>query len=335
MYFFYILAYSIIGLGLLLVNHTAYAIQLTLPIDCTLNKDCFIQKYVDTDPGKTYRDYRCGHLTNHGHTGTDFRIKDIEVMQAKVPVIAAEDGVVIAIRKHMKDILVSKADPKSITNKECGNAVILRHENHYTTSYCHLKQHSVKVQKDQHVKRGQLLGYVGLSGSTEFPHVHFGVKHNGKVVDPFTNITDPQYCSQTTNLANSLWHPDIRASLTYNPTHLLNVYFSEEPLTFEQARDGRHRKTYIDPKADNFIVWTTLMGPLKGDILTLQLFSPMGTLMAGHQHVFKKPKADYYFMVGEKRKKDYLWTKGIYTGKVRLTREEKVIFEKEATIEVR
>ena len=47
------------------------------------------------------------------------------------------------------------------------------------------KKDSIVVKKGQRVAMGAILGQVGLSGKTQFPHVHLSVRHNGTVVDPF------------------------------------------------------------------------------------------------------------------------------------------------------
>src|SRR3546814_20632420 len=55
-----------------------------MPIDCTIGEDCYLQQYVDHDPGGGYRDYRCGTLSYDGHKGTDFRLKDVPIMERGV-----------------------------------------------------------------------------------------------------------------------------------------------------------------------------------------------------------------------------------------------------------
>lgn len=48
-----------------------------------------------------------------------------------------------------------------------------------------MKNGYLKVRKGQKVRDGTVLGEIGLSGRTKFPHIHFSVRKNGKVIDPF------------------------------------------------------------------------------------------------------------------------------------------------------
>jgi hypothetical protein len=50
--------------------------EFSQPVDCAVGLDCFIQKYVDHDQGKGWKDFRCGHMSSNGHDGTDFAIAD-------------------------------------------------------------------------------------------------------------------------------------------------------------------------------------------------------------------------------------------------------------------
>jgi murein DD-endopeptidase MepM/ murein hydrolase activator NlpD len=63
-----------------------------------------------------------------------------------------------------------------------GNAVILKHGFGFSTVYAHNKKNVVKV--GQKIKRGDLLGYVGSTGNSTGPHVHYEIWAKGKPVDP-------------------------------------------------------------------------------------------------------------------------------------------------------
>lgn len=63
-----------------------------------------------------------------------------------------------------------------------GNVVIIDHGNNLSTVYAHLSR--FVAQKGENIKKGALIGYVGSTGYSTGPHLHFEVRINGKVVDP-------------------------------------------------------------------------------------------------------------------------------------------------------
>ncbi|HVE64559.1 MAG TPA: peptidoglycan DD-metalloendopeptidase family protein [Mycobacteriales bacterium] len=63
-----------------------------------------------------------------------------------------------------------------------GNIVVIDHGNGFSTAYAH--QSKVAVRKGQRVRRSQLVGYVGSTGASTGPHLHFETRVNGDPVDP-------------------------------------------------------------------------------------------------------------------------------------------------------
>jgi hypothetical protein len=63
-----------------------------------------------------------------------------------------------------------------------GNLVCLNHANGYTTRYGHMR--SFVVSPGQHVKKGQVIGYLGNTGRSTAPHLHYEVRLNGVAVNP-------------------------------------------------------------------------------------------------------------------------------------------------------
>jgi murein DD-endopeptidase MepM/ murein hydrolase activator NlpD len=68
----------------------------------------------------------------------------------------------------------------------CGNMVVLDHGGRLATEYCHLSQIFVGVGQD--VQRGQAIAASGSTGNSTGPHLHFGVRVNGRPVDPMSYL---------------------------------------------------------------------------------------------------------------------------------------------------
>jgi murein DD-endopeptidase MepM/ murein hydrolase activator NlpD len=70
-----------------------------------------------------------------------------------------------------------------------GNVVFINHGHGLTTLYAHAS--SFRVKEGQPIKRGQIIAYVGSTGRSTGPHVHYEVLVNGAAVDPLEYIIDP------------------------------------------------------------------------------------------------------------------------------------------------
>jgi len=63
-----------------------------------------------------------------------------------------------------------------------GNVVKIKHSGGYESLYAH--QSRIRVKKGQQVKKGQIIGYVGNTGRSTGPHLHFALTKNGRWIDP-------------------------------------------------------------------------------------------------------------------------------------------------------
>ena len=84
-----------------------------------------------------------------------------------------------------------------------GNHIVINHGFGYQTLYGHMNKLAVRVGKK--VKRGELIGYVGNTGRSTGPHVHYEVIKNGEKVNPvnfFFNDLSPAEYQQMINLAS-------------------------------------------------------------------------------------------------------------------------------------
>ncbi len=67
-----------------------------------------------------------------------------------------------------------------------GNYVLIRHANGYETSYAHMQRVARGVTPGAKVRQGQIIGYIGSTGLSSGPHVHYEVHVNGRHVNPMT-----------------------------------------------------------------------------------------------------------------------------------------------------
>ena len=89
------------------------------------------------------------------------------------------------INGEMGDPIFASNDGEVVMVRECfgsGGTVLIHHGGRLFTSYFHMSAFDVKV--GEHVTRGQPLGKVGKSGRVTGPHLHFGVKLDGRWLDP-------------------------------------------------------------------------------------------------------------------------------------------------------
>ncbi len=107
------------------------------------------------------------------HSGLDFTAPQ------GTPIYATGDGVVTT----------------SGVGTGTGNHVIINHGYGYETEYMHMVR--IKARGGQRVKRGEVIGWVGNTGASTGPHLHYEVHINGNPVDPvyffFNDLTPEQY----------------------------------------------------------------------------------------------------------------------------------------------
>ena len=64
-----------------------------------------------------------------------------------------------------------------------GNCVKIKHNSTYQTVYAHMKSFARGIKEGRRVKQGQIIGYVGSTGMSTGPHLHYEVIVNGKKVN--------------------------------------------------------------------------------------------------------------------------------------------------------
>ncbi len=96
------------------------------------------------------------------HSGVDF------AAPRGTPIYAAGNGTIVQAGR----------------NGGYGNYIRIRHNGTFQTAYAHLSKFARKARKGARVKQGQVIGYVGTTGRSTGPHLHYEVLRNGRQINP-------------------------------------------------------------------------------------------------------------------------------------------------------
>lgn len=285
--------------------------SLQLPIDCTLGENCYIQNYVDHDSSEGASDFQCGTLTYDTHKGTDFGLPSLAAMEDGVDVLAAAPGRVRGVRNDMRDVIYTPDLDGEISGRDCGNGVVIVHEGGWETQYCHLRENSVVVLPGDRVNTGDVLGQVGLSGRTQFPHLQLSLRRDGATIDPF----DPDgtiTCGAPS--AETLWATPLDAP----EGGILAVGFATGVPDYNNVKAGTASAETLSPDAP-VVLWVFAFGARPDDVVTLNFDGPDGPLFAT-EDVLSRTQA-LVMRAGGLNPPDGGWPSGTYSGIVTFTRD--------------
>lgn len=299
---------------------SAGSVDFIYPLSCDLGTDCVIANYVDQEKGAGHADYECRNKTYNGHKGVDFAVRGRKAMLAGVDVIAARAGTVLRVRDGEDDTIKSAEGFEAIQDagKECGNGVLLQHENGWQSFYCHLKQGSIVVKRGQRVSEGQKIAEVGQSGFSEFPHLHFSLIKNGLYVDPFTGLSHETGCNR---LQESLWRD--QGQMPYSPFAIFDRGFSVSKPDFKAVAVGDFdRLDEIPIAAEALVYWVGLYHARAGDEMNLAIYTPAGDVFHARRIVMdKSKKRPTYFYAGRKTR-NFPLVAGRYKAELSISRKD-------------
>ncbi len=316
----------------------AEGFKLHLPLACKLGQSCFVQHYVDHDPGFGIIDYACGSQTYDGHNGTDLRLSSMPASAGPFGVVlAAAPGFVLRVRDGVPDISVAETGVAAVSGQECGNGIVVEHLNGYETQYCHLALDSIKVRPGEEVWPGQPIGQVGMSGASEFPHLHFTVRRLGVVIDPFLpqneGVCKNTGSNNTSKAENkTLWADEIHAGTTYRPGSVLNMGFADGLVEMQAVETERVAVATSGSPA--IVAWVRAIGLAPGDIQELRVLGPDGQVFAERKlEPLIKPRAQSLLYAGRRRPLTG-WLTGRYQATYRVWRADAAAVEQTFTIEL-
>jgi hypothetical protein len=172
------------------------------------------------------------------------------------------------------------------------------------------------VRAGDTVRRGQRLGLAGLSGHTEFPHLHFEVRHLGRTVDPFVGVEAGEACALG---LKPLWQGSDLAALGYVATGLLDAGVSAAAPVLKHGAVDRARVAAPDSAADAMVFWVHVYGAQEGDLEDMRLIAPGGRVLAERRARIPGNRAQWLAYAG-KRRAAAGWPPGTYRGEYALLR---------------
>lgn len=132
------------------------------------NKDSFLIKPIKDARISSHYGYRMHPVLKKRklHKGMD-----LAAPKGK-PIVAAADGVVTRARY----------------SGGYGNCIKIKHKNGFETTYAHLSRYAPQLKAGAKVKKGQSIGFVGSTGRSTGPHLHFELTKNGQHLNPKTYL---------------------------------------------------------------------------------------------------------------------------------------------------
>jgi hypothetical protein len=181
---------------------------------------------------------------------------------------------------------------------------------------------SIRVKPGQRLEAGSPIGRVGLSGKTEFPHLHFSVRLRDKKIDPFAYGGGEGACAT----GSSLWETSLRDKLSYRQREIINSGFADGPVSMNQVEAGEVRRRPPNASSPALVAYVRAIGLKAGDELELEIIAPDGSLLFHERRQpLDRAKAQFLLMGGRKGRAP--WPSGIYTANYRIVHEGKDVLK--------
>ncbi len=279
------------------------------PLDCTLGRDCWVVRV----PGP--RALAGGvdgpwSPADEDHRGLDIAVPDLLAMIEGIAVRALVAGTVVAVRDGEADGALGRRGREAVAGRECGNGVRIRAADGLLVQYCHLRRGSVMVRRGDRVDAGALLGLVGLSGLTNFPHLHLQLAREGWLLDPRARFPE-------------LFGPigDPRAG----PLPVVTgVGLAVRPPRLAQVLRGDFRGLRrVARTAPALVLWVRAFHLRRGDLVDFRIRGPEGRLLFQQLTEVEKDRALGMRYAGRRRPGGG-WRPGTYRAEVTVRRGDAV-----------
>lgn len=272
---------------------SVHPLQFVWPMDGLPQSEHIMHNYVDLAGENELLDYMGGVHTYDGHTGNDLSIRSFREMDYGVPVYAAADGVVSQTSTEFDD-RNTEWDPDL---GPMSNGMIIFHNDSVATRYLHIRKNSVAVEVDEAVEAGDFLGYVGSSGFSTNPHLHFDVL----IVDENDNVTVRDPWEGSAQPDESMWIDQ----LPYLGNETLSVYNTgiatrasmggEIQFIWNDFVEGLSEPAVFGMNELEVVFWINAQ-TMPGDQYRVQLIRPNGTFYGNGTGSFStKERFGYWY----------------------------------------
>ena len=288
-------------LSLFFFFNKAYAVDLLFPVSCRIMENCWITNHVDLNKNiNQVEDYMCGKKVSDNNQSTHISLASKSSYHENIPVLATAEGIV----------RVAELD-----SGFCGGRVLIEHKDGWQSSYCHLNPELITVIKGQKVKAGDVLGLIGVSGQSQWPHLSFAVLRNGMVFDPFSGRTPLEGCLKA---STPLWEGGMNP--LYEPAHVTNIGFTVGHVTNQEITSGAIAAAKeIATNTPQISLWAMLMNISSNDDISLKIEEPSGRIL-NQLDIKIKNDADFHPIYFVTRRQNFLWDEGLYKGTITITR---------------
>ncbi|RYE18046.1 MAG: M23 family metallopeptidase [Sphingobacteriales bacterium] len=244
-----------------------------------------IQNYVDQDWSDGMgKEWYCKFRTYDGHEGIDinlfplwWRMKD----NNNVFAAAAAAGIVIFVENDIVN------DNNCAPTNEAGNVVAILHSDSSITRYAHLKTGTARVTEGQFVQEGQLLAFIGSSGRSSNPHLHFDVRDkNNSWIEP--NSSSKGFC----NIRNidswwinqkQYWEPAVLRVMTHSGTPYMQGWINDEyKVGFCPEVEDDKAQNHFDVNA-SITVGIALRDVHPSDSVFVTIHAPNGSVVRSYK----------------------------------------------------
>lgn len=324
----------IIACFLMMTLRTALAedsARFSLPIDCVVGETCFLQNLADFDQEtNAISDTICGQDTYNNHKGIDIRVLSLKETEKGVNVLAMADGIVRGFRDEITDRLVGREGlAPALKGRECGNGVVIEHGQGLSAQYCHMKRGSLNVRKGQTVSRGDVLGEVGVSGFSAFPHIHLALRLNGKLVDALSGAPLEVKSCLSQGVVSGYFGRKTLEALLESRDDILQIGLADKAFSKDVLVQGNVPP--IPTMQSNAIVgWGWAINAHKGDQMRIAIENEAGVFHEKTSDPLSRRKAVIFNFSGRK----ITPKAGTYTLTVTLIRDGQVIEKKSDVFQV-